>query len=51
MLNTCPQLVNKIEVKKTLHLGHIKRYDVYEQLQIIIEGKVDGKRSIGRKKK
>ena len=46
-----PHLTGTIKIKKTSYLGHIMRHSEYEEIQLIIEGKIDGKRSIGRKKK
>ncbi|CAH2241349.1 jg15549 [Pararge aegeria aegeria] len=37
--------------KKLLYLGHVLRHDTYRLLQLIMMGKVAGKRRIGRKRK
>lgn len=50
-MNTRAHLVGTIKVRKTAYLGHIMRHTEFEQIQLIIEGKIDGKRSMGRKKK
>lgn len=43
-------LLHTVKCKKTSYLGHILRNDKYYILQLIIKGKIEGKRSIGRKK-
>ena len=50
-MNTRPQLVQTVKIRKTAYLGHIMRHKEFEQLQLIIEGKIDGRRGVGRKKK
>ncbi|MFP3033657.1 MAG: hypothetical protein ACEY3M_22020 [Wolbachia sp.] len=41
--------MNTIKIRKTSYLEHILQHEEYEQLQIILKGKVEGKRGIGRK--
>lgn len=44
------QLLNLIKKKlKTAYLGHIMHNQKYELLQLIIQGKIEGRRGIGRK--
>ncbi|CAG9826751.1 unnamed protein product [Diabrotica balteata] len=44
------QLFETIKKRKTAYLGHIMRNEIYQFLQLIIEGKTEGKRGMGRKK-
>ncbi|VEN57771.1 unnamed protein product [Callosobruchus maculatus] len=44
------ELVQIVKKRKTAYLGHIMRGRRYELLQLIMEGKIEGKRGIGRKK-
>lgn len=44
------QLFETIKKRKTAYLGHIMRNEKYQFLQLMIEGKIEGKRGIGRKK-
>lgn len=44
------ELFNTIKKRKTAYLGHIMRNEKYRLLQLIIQGKIEGKRGIGRKK-
>ena len=50
-MNTRTHLVNTTKIRKTAYLGHIMRHEEYEQLQLILQGKIEGKRGMGRKKK
>lgn len=43
------ELLNIIKKRKTSYLGHIVRNEKYNILQLILEGKIEGKRGIGRK--
>lgn len=43
------ELMLTIKERKTRYIGHIMRGKKYELLRLIIEGKVQGKRSIGRR--
>ena len=43
------KLFKIIKKKKTAYLGHIMRNTKYQLLQLIIEGKIEGRRGIGRK--
>lgn len=43
------ELLTTVKRRKTAYLGHILRHDEYQLLQLILEGKIDGKRGIGRK--
>lgn len=42
------ELLNTIKERKMQYLGHVMRGDRYEILRLIIEGKVQEKRSVGR---
>lgn len=44
------QLLQSIKRRKTAYLGHIFRNTKYQFLKLIMEGKIEGKRGIGRKK-
>ena len=48
-LNKERELLLKIKKRKTAYLGHIVRNEKYEILQLIIQGKIEGRRRIGRK--
>jgi len=48
-LNKERELLLKIKKRKTAYLGHIVRNEKYEILQLIIQGKIEGRRGIGRK--
>lgn len=50
MMNTNRELVNTIKTRKTQYFGHIIRGPKYSLLRLIIQGKVEGTRWIGRKK-
>lgn len=43
------ELLYTIKKRKIQYIGHIMRGDKYEILRLIIEGKIEGKRSIGRR--
>lgn len=43
-------LFETIKKRKTAYLGHIMRNERYQFLQLLIEGKIEGRRGIGRKK-
>ncbi|KAL0838470.1 hypothetical protein ABMA28_016600 [Loxostege sticticalis] len=45
------ELLQTIKQRKVGYLGHIIRHDRYELLQLIMMGKVAGKRRVGRRKK
>ncbi|VEN53317.1 unnamed protein product, partial [Callosobruchus maculatus] len=44
------ELLHLIKIRKTSYLGHVLRNDKYYILQLIIMGRIQGKRTIGRKK-
>lgn len=50
MMNTNRELVNTIKTRETHYFGHIIRGPKYSLLRLIIQGKVEGTRWIGRKK-
>ena len=43
------ELLNTIERRKLQYLGHILRGEKYGILHLILQGKIDGRRSIGRR--
>lgn len=43
------EILNTIKERKMQYLGHVMRGGRYEILRLIIEGKVQGKRSVGRR--
>lgn len=45
------ELITTIKKRKASYLGHIFRNDKYGLLQLIMEGKIEGRRGLGRKKK
>jgi len=49
-MNTRFNLVNMIKIQKTAYLGHIMHHQEYSQSQLIIEGKIEGKRGLEKKK-
>lgn len=44
------ELLNTVKVRKTSYLGHILRNNKYQYAQLIVKGKIEGKRGLGRKK-
>ena len=44
------ELFEIIKKRKTTYLGHIMRNEKYRFLQLVIEGKIEGRRGMGRKK-
>lgn len=44
------ELLRTIKRRKTAYLGHVMRNKKYQLLQLIIEGKIEGRRGMGRKK-
>jgi len=47
---TNEEMFESIEKRKTAYLGHIMRNTKYQFLHLLIEGKIEGRRGIGRKK-
>ncbi|CAH2245137.1 jg2391 [Pararge aegeria aegeria] len=45
------ELWKSVKKKKVAYVGHVLRHDRYRLLQLIMMGKVAGKRCIGRKRK
>ncbi|XP_045485783.1 uncharacterized protein LOC123689499 [Pieris rapae] len=45
------KLMRNIKQRKVAYLGHVLRHDRYHLLQLIIMGKIQGKRRVGRRKK
>lgn len=43
------ELMLNVKKKKTSYFGHIMRNSKYQLLQLIVEGKIEGKRGMGRK--
>ena len=48
--NTQRELFTTIKLRKTSYFGHIMRGKKYVILQLVIEGKIEGRRGVGRKK-
>lgn len=44
------EILNTIKKRKLEYLGHIMRHERYRIMQLIMQGKIQGKRSIGRRK-
>lgn len=44
------EIILTIKERKLLYLGHIMRGDKYQLLQLIVQGKISGKRSVGRRR-
>jgi hypothetical protein len=44
------QLIGAIKRRKVSYFGHIMRHEKYALLQCILEGKIDGKRTRGRRR-
>lgn len=44
------EILQIVKRRKTAYLGHIFRNTKYQFLQLIMQGKIEGKRGIGRKK-
>ncbi|KAF6217287.1 hypothetical protein GE061_001641 [Apolygus lucorum] len=44
------ELLLTVKERKTQYNGHVMRGDRYELLRLIIEGKIEGRRSVGRRK-
>ena len=49
-MGTERMLLQIVKKRKTAYLGHIFRNTKYQFLKLIMEGKIEGKRGIGRKK-
>lgn len=45
------KLLKIIKIRKTAYLGHVLRHYKYSLLQVIMQGRVEGRKGIGRKKK
>lgn len=43
------ELMQIVKERKTRYIGHVMRGERYELLRLIIEGKIQGKRSVGRR--
>jgi hypothetical protein len=50
-METLPEMINNIKTSKVTYLGHLMRHEEYSMLQIMLQGKTEGKRNIGRKRK
>lgn len=49
-MNRDRELMGLVKRKKASYFGHIFRHQRYELLQLIMEGKIEGRRGLGRKK-
>ncbi|KPJ12975.1 hypothetical protein RR48_01846 [Papilio machaon] len=47
----CRELLQTIKKRKVAYLGHVLRHKDYDLLQLIMMGKIAGKRRTGRRKK
>ena len=45
-----PEIIKSIKVWKVQYLGHVMRGDRYRILKLVIEGKIQGSRSVGRRR-
>ena len=45
------KLMQTIKTRKVAYLGHVFRHERYDLLQLIMMGKIAGKRGVGRRKK
>lgn len=43
------ELLSTVKERKLKYVGHIMRGDRYEVLRLVIEGKIEGRRSVGRR--
>ena len=48
-MNKSKEILQTVKERKLQYLGQIMRGEIYEILRLIIEGKIAGKRSIGRR--
>lgn len=48
-MNKSPEILSTIKRRKLQYLGHIMRGEKYGLLRVIIEGRIVGKRSVGRR--
>ena len=44
------EVINTIKARKLQYLGHIMRGQRYEMLRLIMQGKIKGKRNVGRRR-
>ncbi|CAH2243467.1 jg9382 [Pararge aegeria aegeria] len=51
LVNQRRELLHTIKIRKVAYLGHVLRHERYELLQLIMMGKVAGRRGVGRRKK
>ena len=49
-LSKLTELNTEVKIRKLQYLGHIMRGTRYQMLQVIIQGKIVGKRSVGRRR-
>ncbi|CAH2241180.1 jg3246 [Pararge aegeria aegeria] len=50
-VNQRRELLHTIKIRKVAYLGHVLRHERYELLQLIMMGRVAGRRGVGRRKK
>jgi hypothetical protein len=50
-METLPELINTIKTRKTTYFGHLMQREEYSKLQIMLQGKTEGKRNVSRKRK
>lgn len=44
------ELMATMKRRKTAYLGHVLRHERYQLLQVVMMGKVEGKRAVGRRR-
>jgi hypothetical protein len=50
-METFPEFISTIKIRKNSYLGHLMRHEEYSMLQIMLQGKTEGKRNVSRKRK
>ncbi|CAH2235402.1 jg5970 [Pararge aegeria aegeria] len=50
-VNQRRELLHTMKIRKVAYLGHVLRHERYELLQLIMMGKVAGRRGVGHRKK
>lgn len=50
MMGTDRELLQHVKQRKTGYLGHVYRGEKYQLLRLLMEGKIEGRRGLGRRK-
>ena len=50
IMNKDRELLTTVKRRKAAYFGHILRGDKYSLLQLIVEGKIEGRRGVGRRR-